>query len=74
MSSADNLCKQFGPRLGPTKAGHDLVPNCLTLMVFLKDFFKNVDFEKKSADDKKHDKLPIRQRVKFYSMYLRKYM
>ena len=31
------------------------------LIVFLKDFFEKVDFEKKSADDKKHVKLPRRQ-------------
>ena len=31
-SSADNLCKQFGPRSGPTQnVGPDLDPNCLTL-------------------------------------------
>ena len=29
--SADNLCKQFGPRSGPTNVGPDLDPNCLTL-------------------------------------------
>ena len=27
-------------------------------MVFLKEFFKKADFEKKSADDEKHAKLP----------------
>ena len=32
-------------------------------MVFLKEFLKKNDFEKKSADDKKHVKLPRRQRV-----------
>ena len=41
LSSADNLCKQFCPRLGPT--GLDSV------MVFLKEFLK------KSADSKKAD-------------------
>ena len=30
MLSADNLCKQFGPRSGPTKCQPDLDPNCLT--------------------------------------------
>ena len=37
LSSADNLCKQFGPRSGPTSrrasrrdVGPDLDPNCLT--------------------------------------------
>ena len=32
-------------------------------MVFLIFFFKKVDFETKSADDKKHEKLPSMQRV-----------
>ena len=53
MSSADDLCKQFGHRSGPTEckawSGSKLLD---TLMVFLKEFFKNVDFEKKSAVDK----------------------
>ena len=35
----------------------ELDPNCLTLMVFLKEFFRYVDFEKKSADDKKSVKI-----------------
>ena len=52
MSSADNFCEQFGPRSGPTKcrawSGSNLFD---TLMVFLKEFFKKLDFEKKSADD-----------------------
>ena len=55
MSSAHNLCKQIGPRTGPTKCqlfiGPDLNPICLTLRtVFLIEFFKIIDFEKKSAD------------------------
>ena len=36
MSSVDNLCKQFGPRSGPTKFWPDLGPNC---------------FQRLSADD-----------------------
>ena len=47
VTSADNLCKQFGPRPGPTKcrawSGSKLFD---TLMVFLKEFFENVDSEK----------------------------
>ena len=36
-----------------------------TLMVFLKDFFEKVDFEKKNQEmTKKLAKLPSRQRVK----------
>ena len=73
MSSADNLGKQFGPRSGPTKcqalSGSKLFD---TLMVFLKEFFKKVDFEKKSADNKKkHENLPRRQRVKTKASKLR---
>ena len=52
MSSAHNLCKQIGLRTGPTKCqsfiGPDLNPICLTLrMIFLIEFFKIIDFEKK---------------------------
>ena len=47
VSSADNLCKQFGPRSGPTKrrarSGSKLSE---PLMVFLKEFFEKVNFEK----------------------------
>ena len=31
LSSADNLCKQFGPRSGPTNVRPYRDPNCLTL-------------------------------------------
>ena len=57
VSSADNLCKQFGPRSDPTKcrawSGSKLFD---TLMVFLKEFFKKVDFEKIHQTTKKHAK------------------
>ena len=47
VSSADNFCKQFGPRSGPTKcrawSGSNLFD---TQMVFKKEFFEKVDFEK----------------------------
>ena len=54
VSSADNIGKQFGPRSGPTNcqalSGSNLFD---ILMVFLKEFFQKVYFEKKkSADDK----------------------
>ena len=36
-----NPCKQLGARSGPAFVGPDLDPNCfVTLIVFLKDFFK----------------------------------
>ena len=49
VSSADNLGKQFGPNL------FDI------LMVFLKEFFQKVNFEKNQQTTKKHEKLPSRQ-------------
>ena len=55
MSSADNLCKQFGPRPGLTKCqawpGSKLFD---TLMVFMKEFFEKVEFGKISRRQKKH--------------------
>ena len=54
LSSADIHRRQFGPRSGPTEcrswSGSRLLD---TLMVFLKEFFKKVNFEKKSADDRR---------------------
>ena len=35
LTSADILCKQFGPRSGPTNYLAELNPNCLTLMIFI---------------------------------------
>ena len=59
MPSADNLCKQFGSRSGPTKcrawSGSKLFD---TLMVFLKEFFEKEDFEKNQKTTQKHTKLP----------------
>ena len=59
VSSADDLCKQFGPRSGPTKcrawSGSKLFD---TLMIFLKEFFKKVNFEKNQQTAKKHAKSP----------------
>ena len=37
-----------------------------TLLVFLKEFFEKVDFEKNQQTTKKHAKLPRRQRVKSF--------
>ena len=62
VSSADILCKQFGPRPGPTEcrtwSGYRLFH---TLMVFLKEFFEKVDFNKNQQTTKKHEKLISRQ-------------
>ena len=43
-SSANNFCKQFRRDSAQQDVGPDLDPNCLTLMVFPKEFFENVDF------------------------------
>ena len=48
------------PDQGHQNVGTDLDQNCWILMQFLKAFFDKFDFEKKTADDKKHS----RQRVK----------
>ena len=65
MSSADNFCKQFGPRAGPTKcrswSGSKLFD---TLIVFLKDFVKKADSEKIQQTTTKAWKLPSMQKVK----------
>ena len=46
VSTADNLCKQFGPRSGPTNRRACSWSKLLDfLMVFLKEFFNIVDFE-----------------------------
>ena len=47
LSSADNFCKQFGPRSGPTEcqswSGFNMFD---TLIVFLKEFLEKINFEK----------------------------
>ena len=46
-SSADNLCKQFGPRSGSTE--HRSLPGSKqfdTLIVFLKEYFEKSNFKK----------------------------
>ena len=59
VSSADSLCKQFGPRSGPTKcpawSGSKLNG---TLMVILKEFFEKVDSEKISRRQKSMQNYP----------------
>ena len=65
MTSTVNLGKQFGPRSGPTNlrawSGSKLFD---ILMVFLEEVFSKGQFWKKSADNKKHRKLPSMQWVK----------
>ena len=60
VPSADNFCKQFGPRSGPTNgrawSGFKLFD---TLMVFLKEFFEKADFERNQQTTKKHEKFSV---------------
>ena len=66
VPSADSLCKQFGPKSGPTKtkcrawSGSKLFD---LLMVFLKEFCEKVDFEKNRQMTKKRENFPSMQRV-----------
>ena len=52
------------PHQARQNVGTDLDPNWLTLCNCIAErIFQKVDFEKKLSDDKKHAKLPNRQRV-----------
>ena len=56
VSSADNRCKQFGPRSGLTKYWAESGSTLFDIqMVFLKQFFEKDDFEKT------YEKLPSLQ-------------
>ena len=72
MLSADNFCKQVGPRSAPTQyqdwSRSDLFD---TQMVFLKEFLEKVDFEKKSADDKNAWKITQGAKSKVHSVVIR---
>ena len=65
VSSADNRCKRFAPRSGPTKrrarSGSKLSD---TLMVFLKEFFEKVNFEKISRRQKSVQNYPACKELK----------
>ena len=64
VAPADNFCKQLGPRSGPTKCRALSWSKLFdTLMVFLKESFEKVDFEKNQQTTKKHEKLPRGQKV-----------
>ena len=52
LSSADNLCKQFGPRSGSTERRSWPGPELFVSYTF----FEKVNFEKLSADDKENMK------------------
>ena len=59
MLSAENFCKQFGTRSGPTESrawsGSNLFD---TQMVFLKYIFEKIDFEKNQQTKEKHEQFP----------------
>ena len=64
VPGADNICKQFGPRSGPTQRRSRSGSKPFdTLIVFLKDFFKRLILKKKSADDNKIIKISSMQIV-----------
>ena len=72
MPSAEHLCKQFRPRSGLTecqaKSGSKLFD---TLIVFLKEFFKKVNFENiKSAYCKNRIKFPACKKFVGFSIHL----
>ena len=64
-SIADNFCKQFGPRSGPTKRRAWSRSKLFdTLMVFLKEFFDNKnDFEINQQATKTWKMIPSLQSV-----------
>ena len=70
VSSADiKLCKQFGPRSGPTEGRPDLDPNfwhsdCIHEIIFWKSWLRKI-----SADDKKAGKISRGQRVNNLSFH-----
>ena len=62
MSSADSVCKQFGPRSGPTERRSRSGPKPFIPEII---FLKRLILKKKSADDNKSmKKIPSMQRVK----------
>ena len=64
LSSAETLCKQFGPRSGPTEgSGLIWVQIVWHFYVFCFDFLKTIILKTKSADDKNHETFSRMQRV-----------
>ena len=59
LTSVYNLGKQFEPQ----NVGPDLDPNCLTLIVFVKEFFLKKLICNKTSKQQKHEKLPGNQDV-----------
>ena len=63
LSSADNFCKQIGPRSGPTKCWAWSGSNLFDAQMYFLNLFRKSGL-KKSADNKKHEKISEAQRVK----------
>ena len=63
MCSVDNLCKQFGSRPGLTKRQAWFGSKLFETLIFLSEFFEDINFEEKKKDDKKS---PNMQRVKVF--------
>ena len=65
VSSADNFCKQIGPRSGPLKRWYWSESKLFdTQMVFLKEFFEKLILKKISRRQKGMNNFPGGQRVK----------
>ena len=70
MSSLITFANSLDPDQARQNVGPNLVSNCLTLKVFLKEFFEKLDFEKKrSADDKNAQ---VKNHMTLYSLLAQK--
>ena len=64
MLSADNFCKQFVPRSGPTFCRAWSGSNLFETQIGVsKESFEKVDFEKNQQTTKQHKKFPGGQRL-----------
>ena len=58
------FASSLDPDQAPQNVGPDLDPNCLTLILFLKELLENVNFKKNSRQQKKHVLFPARKVLK----------
>ena len=70
LLSADNFCNSLDPDQDGQNAGPHLDSNHLTLIVFLKELYEKVNFEKCQQTTKKHEELTSMQRVKMFKVTL----
>ena len=69
LLSADYLYKQFGPRSGPTFCrSWSWSKQFVTLIVFLKEYFEKVNFEKSQQTTTRALKLPNMLRIQVLSV------